>query len=422
MSNRWIRILAVSFLMYTIAFIDRTNIAMALPSMQKSLGLSSAAVGFASGTFFFGYLLLQVPAGRLSSIWSAKRVVFYLLLGWAFVSMSTALVQSPLELTLNRFVLGIVEGGVLTSTLILIQHWFTRPERARANMVFLLSIPLASVIANPVSGVILHLFGWQMMFVAEGIPALLWAVLWMYAIDETPAQAKWLPAAERSRLVAELQKEAEQNPRVLGHWSKALVEPAVLLLTIMNFLALMGFYGLLLWLPTYLSGFHLPIAEVGLLSAIPYLAGALAMVVFAITSDRMRERKWHIIFTTMSAGVFMLLGVTLGSQSLLLTMVLLSLAMAGFMARFGAFWALPTELLPPSVAGVGIALINGVGNLGGFVGPFMVGVIKTATHSFLLGFVGLALTFVVAGIVGIPVRTREIGDLPTVTPDRALAK
>ena len=175
-TNPWYRILIVSFLMYTISFIDRTNISMAIPDMKSSLGMTSAAIGFATGTFFFGYVVLQIPAARLATHWSAKKFIQWLLIAWGLLSASTAIVQTPLELTINRFGLGIVEGGVLTATIILIRHWFPREERARANMLFLISIPFGGFVANPISGLILHLSNWQAMFVIEAIPAFLWAI------------------------------------------------------------------------------------------------------------------------------------------------------------------------------------------------------------------------------------------------------
>jgi len=150
--NRWIRILGVAFVMYILSYIDRTNIAMAIPAMRSQMGISASAIGFATGTFFWGYLILQIPAGRLAAVWSAKWVIFGLLMFWSIVSCSTAFVHTENELIANRFMLGIFEGGVLTCTIVLIRKWFTRAERARANTMFLVSIPVASVVANPISG------------------------------------------------------------------------------------------------------------------------------------------------------------------------------------------------------------------------------------------------------------------------------
>ena len=173
------RILGVAFVMYVLSYIDRTNIAMAIPAMRTELGISASAIGVATGMFFWGYIILQIPAGRLASVWSAKWVILGLLLFWSLVSFSTAFVRTENQLIANRFILGLFEGGVLTCTIVLIRKWFTRAERARANTMFLISIPIASVIANPISGIVLAHFGWQMMFIVEALPGLVWALVWI---------------------------------------------------------------------------------------------------------------------------------------------------------------------------------------------------------------------------------------------------
>ena len=198
------RILGVAFVMYVLSYIDRTNIAMAIPAMRTELGISASAIGFATGMFFWGYIILQIPAGRLASVWSAKWVILGLLLFWSLVSFSTAFVRTENQLIANRFILGLFEGGVLTCTIVLIRKWFTRAERARANTLFLISIPIASVVANPISGVVLAHFGWQMMFIVEALPGLVWALVWIWAITEEPRDARWLDPVEKARLVAAL--------------------------------------------------------------------------------------------------------------------------------------------------------------------------------------------------------------------------
>ncbi|HTK07891.1 MAG TPA: MFS transporter [Ktedonobacteraceae bacterium] len=401
--NPWIRILLMAFIMYTISYIDRTNISLAIPGMEKSLGLTAAAIGFATGIFSFGYLILQIPAGRLASTKSAKNVILGLLLAWGLVSLSTAFVHSGLELTINRFVLGLVEGGVLTSAIILISHWFPREQRARANMVFLLSLPMASVIANPISGIILHSYGWQAMFIIEAIPAFIWAILWYFLIADSPAKASWLPAAQRDALTARLEAENAEMPPITGHWTKAIFHPATIWLTLMNFFALIGNYGFTIWLPSFLSDMHLPIQSVGLLSAVPYLVGAILLLVFALSSDHFHERKWHMILPTAASGVFMILAVVVAPKNLFITMVFLSLANGAFYARFGAFWTLPSEILPAEVLGVSIAVVNGVGNLGGFVGPYVSGLVRTSTHNFNASFIFLGAMLIIGALLAIPI-------------------
>lgn len=409
--NRWVRILVVALLMYIISMIDRTNISMAIPSMQAELGLDRAAIGFATGTFFFGYVVLQIPAGRLASAWSAKWVIFGLLIFWGLVSASTALVRTEGELILNRVVLGIAEGGVLTSVLVLIRHWFTRAERARANTVFLLSLTLGSVIANPISGVVLKFSTWRWMFVIEALPCFVWAALWAFAIADRPETAAWLPEAERRRLGALLAAERAAETPLPGHWTRAIWNGSVLIIAFYNFLALAANWGVSIWLPSVLRQAGLSIMSVGFLSAIPYAAGAVAMLLVAASSDRHMERKWHVLVLTGLSGLFLLGAQLSGEAAIMTTLVLLTLSFACFFGRFGPFWALPSEVLPAPVAGVGIAVINGVGNLGGFAGPFVFGAIRSATGSFglALSLAGLVLVLSAASLLllrmpaGIPV-------------------
>ncbi|MBV8190143.1 MAG: MFS transporter [Alphaproteobacteria bacterium] len=411
--NRWVRILGVAFVMYVLSYVDRTNIAMATPAMRGELGLSASAIGFANGMFFWGYIVLQIPAGRLAAVWSAKWVILGLLLVWSVVSFSTAFVTTENELIANRFLLGLFEGGVLTCTIVLIRKWFTKEERARANTLFLISIPLASVIANPISGVVLQHFGWQMMFIVEALPGLAWALVWIWAITEQPRDAAWLDPAEKARLVAALEAEEANTPPVKGHWVKTLWHPAILLLALYNFAALMAEWGVTFWLPTVLKETGLSIMAVGFLSAVPYAAGALMMILVAISSDRLQERKWHMMAATAMSGVFLLLAQIAGPQvggqgSTIGILVFLTLAVASFFGRFGPFWALPSEVLPPAVAGVGIGLINGAGNLGGTVGPYFFGFVREWTGSFTLALTAGGLSLIVGTLLLLPIRQRRV--------------
>ncbi len=408
--NRWIRILVVALAMYVISMIDRTNISMAIPAMRAELDLTQASIGFATGTFFFGYIILQIPAGRLSSVWSAKWVIFTLLICWGIVSASTSLVRTEGELIANRFLLGLSEGGVLTSTLVLIRHWFTREERARANTVFLLSLTFGSIIANPISGIVLKLATWQWMFVIEAIPCFLGAAFWAVAISDRPEQASWLPDTERRRLSAALAAERALETPTRGHWTSAIWNTSVLIIAAYNFLALAANWGVTIWLPSVLHQAGLGILSVGFLSAIPYLAGAIAMLIVAASSDRRMERKWHTVIMTGMSGVFLLLAQLSGEGVIMTTLLLLTLSFACFYGRFGPFWALPSEVLPASAAGVGIAVINGIGNLGGFAGPFAFGAIRSASGSFGLALslagVSLVLSALVLLALRMPLRTK----------------
>ena len=399
------RILGVAFILYILSIVDRANIAIATPAMRAELGLSAQAMGFAVGFFPWGYIVMQIPFGRLAGVWSAKRIILIQMVLWSLVAASTALVHSETELVLNRFLLGVTEGGVLTSTIVLIRAWFTRAERARANTLFLMSIALGQVVANPISGLILHAFGWRWMFVLEAVPTVLWGVVWWWAIADDPRTARWVRRAERERLVAVLDAERAEITLLPGHWLRVLLHPAVLLLAAYNFAALMAETGVNLWLPTVLNETGLSIVAVGFLSAIPYAAGAVTMILLAWSSDCMQERKWHMIGATAAAGIFLMLASLVPPHATLAILVMITLSVGAFLGRFGPFWTL--EYLPPAVVGVGIGLINGAGNLGGTVGPYFFGYLRTLTGSFSLALFLGGLSLVVGSLIAVPIRRRR---------------
>jgi MFS family permease len=405
--NRWMRILGVAFVMYILSYVDRVNIAMATPAMRAELGLSGAEIGFAVGFFFWGYIILQIPAGRLAGVWSAKRVILIQLVLWSGAALSTAFVHTRGELIVNRFALGLAEGGVLTGTIVLIRAWFTREERARANTLFLMSLAIGPVIANPISGLVLAHFGWRMMFVVEALPALLWGAVWWWAIADHPGEARWLPGDEQRRLTAALAAERETVEAPAGHWLATLAHPAVLLLALYNFAALMAEWGVNFWLPTVLKDTGLSIVATGFLSAIPYAVGAILMLVVAWSSDRTQERKWHMIAATAGSGMFLILANVAPVGSTIGILLCLTLAVGSFHGRFGPFWTLPTEILPPAVAGVGIGLINGAGNLGGTVGPYFFGAVHTATGSFSLALFVAGLSLILGSLIATPIAARR---------------
>lgn len=403
--DRWWRILGVAFVMYVLSFIDRTNIAMAIPAMRAELHLSATAIGQATSVFFWGYIVLQIPTGRLAGTWSAKRIIFLQLLAWAAISMTTAFVRTDAELWLNRFALGLAEGGVLTCTIVLIRAWFTKPERARANTVFLLSLAIAPMIANPISGFVLSVSDWRTMFLLEALPGLLWGGVWLWAIADTPAQAAWLPAAERNRLIAELAAENAAMPPRAGHWLTVLYSPPVILLVLYNFGALAAEWGIGFWLPSVVKETGASIGLTGVLTALPYAAGAIMMVLVARSSDRRAERKWHMIAATSASGLFLFCAQFATGFGPYAAVLFLTLSIGAFLGRFGPFWTLPSEVLPVAVAGAGIGLINGAGNLGGTVGPIVFGYVRDTTGSFNAALTVGGVALIVASLIALLIRS-----------------
>jgi MFS family permease len=404
LQNRWVRILGVAFVMHLLAFIDRNNIAMAIPAMRTSLDLSAASIGFASGSLYITYIILQIPAGRLAETWSAKKIILISAILWGLASLSTAFVRNGTELIINRLIMGLVEGGETVTLIILVRSWFTRVERARALTVILISLPLASVTSSLISGFILERLGWQWMFVIEAVPTLIWAGVWQLAVCDRPEQAKWLPADVQRDLVARLREEEQEIKPLPGHWLGALWHPAILLLALNNLLFLTGNLGVVLWLPSVLKETGISITEVGTLSAMTYVAGAVMMILCSTTSDYFQERKWHIIVLNLLAGIFLLLVPKSGQSAVVWTVVCFAFINGLLYGRFALFWAFPSEILPASVVGVGVGLINCVGSFGGFLGPYIFGYVRGRTDDFGLALTLAAGMLVLAGLLIIPIK------------------
>ena len=406
--QRWQRIIPVAFIMYTIAFVDRTNISLALPAMSHDLHMNPAQAGSAAGVFFWGYLLLQIPAGYLAEHWSAKRFIAILLVLWGATAVASGLVHTWHEFWFMRLLLGVTEGGVWPAVLVLLAHWFPRAERARANAYWMLCLPAAVVISSPLSGWILGRWGWRVMLISEGALPFVWLALWMFFIDDRPSQATWISAEERQHLETTLGAEAStfdaaERPSVL----RALSHPQVLLLVGIYFLETSGNYGYLFWLPSALHhARHLSNLMVGILFAIPYVITAVGMVVNSRHSDHTRERRLHVAGGLAWGGVFLLLSIWLSSSFPLLSFAAIAMVGAGSYGMLGPFWAIPTETLPASVSGSAMGLVNALGNLGGFFGPLVVGYLDKRTGNFVYAFGVLGFGFLAGAALSLLSRGR----------------
>jgi MFS family permease len=393
--QRWLRIIPVAFIMYTIAFVDRTNISLALPSMSRDLHMDPTQAGSAAGIFFWGYLVLQIPGGHLAQRWSAKRFVSILLVLWGACSVACGLVHTWRQFWVMRFLLGVAEGGVWPATLVLLSHWFPRGERARANAYWMLCLPVAVVLSSPVSGWILGRWNWRVLLISEGALPFLWLVIWWAFIDDHPPQARWISSEERDHLVNTLRQEAAQlEPVTPEPYLRALLRPQVLVMVVIYFLLNSGNYGYLFWLPSALENAkkmsHL---LVGVLFAIPYIFTAIGMVWFSRHSDRRRERRGHVAAALAFGGVLLLAGVLLSRTLPGFSFLLIALVGAGTYGALGPFWAIPTETLPRSVSGSAMGLINALGNLGGYFGPLIVGFLNQTTGNFVYAFVVLSFAY-----------------------------
>ena len=401
--QRWLRILPFATVTYALSFINRANVSQALPSMSRELHLNSTQAGTIAGIFFWGYLVLQVPGGYLATRWSTKWFVSILLVIWGSAAVGCGFVHSGSQMWVMRFLLGVAEGGMYPATLVLISHWFPRKERARANSLFSIAIPISLIVSAPLSGWLLDRWNWRVMLAVEGAFPLLWVLAWILCIYDYPRQAPWISAEERDHLETEYRRDvAAREPADHEYFLRALFAPQVLLLTMIKLLMLSGQLGYLFWLPSAIekakTSSHL---ITSLLYMIPFVVGAVSLVLISQSSDKKNERRGHVAFAMAIGGLALFGGVLTNEVSPIFSYALVCLAAVGAFAPLGPFWAIPTEVFSRKMAGSVVGFINGIGNLGGFLGPVLVGYLNKRTGNFTSGFamlgafmlIGAALTF-----------------------------
>ena len=401
--QRWLRILPFATVTYALSFINRANVSQALPSMSRELHLNSAQAGTIAGIFFWGYLVLQVPGGYLATRWSTKWFVSILLVIWGSAAVGCGFVHSGSQMWVMRFLLGVAEGGMYPATLVLISHWFPRKERARANSLFSIAIPISLIVSAPLSGWLLDRWNWRVMLAVEGAFPLLWVLAWILCIYDYPRQAPWISAEERDHLETEYRRDvAAREPADHEYFLRALFAPQVLLLTMIKLLMLSGQLGYLFWLPSAIEKAKTTSHFItSLLYMIPFVVGAVSLVLISRSSDKKNERRGHVAFAMAIGGLALFGGVLTNEVSPIFSYALVCLAAVGAFAPLGPFWAIPTEVFSRKMAGSVVGFINGIGNLGGFLGPVLVGYLNKRTGNFTSGFamlgafmlIGAALTF-----------------------------
>ena len=395
--------------MYTIAFIDRTNISLALPSMSKALHMNPTQAGGAAGIFFWGYVVLQIPGGHLAERWSAKRFVSILLVVWGICSVGCGLVHTWQQFWVMRLLLGVAEGGVWPAVLVLLSHWFPRGERARANAYWMLCLPIAVIVSSPLSGWILGRWNWRVLLIAEGALPFFWLIIWWIFVDDYPREARWISTEERDYLEATLQQESREidsaEPLAAaqpGSSWRALLKPAVLVMVGVYLMQNIGNYGYLFWLPSALEHIQkMSNMLVGVLAAIPYLVTAVGMVVVSRHSDKRHERRHHVAFGLAWGGACMLACILLTGHYPTWGFMAISLVGAGSYGMLGPFWAIPTETLPRSVSGPAMGMVNALGNLGGYFGPLAVGFVYHRTGDFRYAFAVLSFALLLGATVSL---------------------
>ena len=378
-STRWLRIITPVLIACIISFMDRVNISFALPGgMEEDLGITSQMAGVASGIFFIGYLFLQIPGGRIAVNGSGKRFIAWSLVAWAIVSVATGFVTHEYQLLVLRFILGVSEGGMLPVVLTMVSNWFPEKELGRANAFVMMFAPLGGMLTAPVSGAIIAALDWRWLFIIEGLLSLVVLAVWWYMISDRPEEARWLPEKERDYLVttlaaeraAKLAEDAVSNAPVKDVFRNS----GLMKLVILNFFYQTGDYGYTLWLPTILKGLTGGnMASVGLLAVLPFVATLAGIYVISLFSDRSGKRRLWVRFSLYSFAAALVASVVLREH---VVAAYIALVICGFFLKSATspFWSMPGRIASAEVAGSARGVINGLGNLGGFCGPYLVGV------------------------------------------------
>ena len=408
------RIIPFVFLLYIISYLDRANIGYAALQMNKELALSSEAFGFVSGIFFIGYFLFEVPSNVMLNKFGARRWIARILLTWGAVAVATAFVQSANQLYVLRFLLGVAEAGFFPGIIVYLTYWFRAKELATTVALFTAAIPVSYIVGAPLSTWImdnvhwLQWNGWRWMLLLEGAPAVIGGILCYVYLTDRPKDAKWLTEAEKTWLTGQLERDRQARPNA-AHLGTLQVmrNPRVLYLSFIYFVYQCGSLGVGYWMPQIIKGFSASLThtQVGLIAMVPYLFATIVMIFWSRSSDRRNERRLHSAIPLAVAAIALLGAGLLPDPYIAISLI--SMSLAGLYAFKSPFWALPTLFLTRSTAAVSIAVINSIGNLGGFVGPFAIGYIKGQSHSATTGLIFLAALLVVSFLMTVFIRIAE---------------
>ncbi|MFA3835590.1 MFS transporter [Streptomyces aureus] len=388
-------------LCYVVSYLDRVNVGFAKLQMSQDLGFSEAAYGLGAGLFFIGYFLFEVPSNLMLQKVGARTWIARIMISWGVVSALFVFVNNEATFYVLRFLLGAAEAGFYPGVILYCTYWFPSARRARVIALFMSAIPVAGIFGNPLSGWIMDVFegtggwnGWQWLFLIEALPAIAVGVMTLFYLDNSVREAKWLSDDEKTVIERALAKDTKHHSEHGKTWD-AFRDPKVWLMCLIYFFFVMGQYALTFWMPTFVESTGIKGGfAIGALSAVPYLAALVAMNLFGRSADRRRERRWHLIIPSLMGAVgFSLAASWTGSTAL--SLVALSIAAAGVLTCAPLFWSLPTAFLSGTAAAAGLAVINSVGNLAGFVSPYMIGSLKDATDSTAIPMYVLALGLVI---------------------------
>jgi D-galactonate transporter len=398
------RLMPFLFLCYVAAYLDRVNVGFAKLQMLSDLRFSDTVYGIGAGMFFVGYFLFEVPSNLLMTRTGARIWIARIMISWGLISSAMMFTNSVASFYVLRFLLGAAEAGFFPGIILYLTYWYPAHRRARMVAVFMSGVAVAGVVGGPLSGWIMKTFaghhglsGWQWLFLLEGVPSMLLGVWTLFYLDDGIRSAKWLSEDDKLQLERAIADDGKQQQHM--RLAQVFSNGKVWLLALVYFLFVMGLYGVSFWLPQLIKNSGVDdVLTIGLLTAIPYFVAAVVMVLAARHSDRSGERRWHAAVAAL-AGALGLIVANVYSDSTVIAMAALSVATAGILSTFPIFWSLPTAMLGGAAAAAGIALINSVGNLAGFVSPYLVGAIKDATHSTANGIYLLAASLVAGAVL-----------------------
>jgi MFS transporter, ACS family, tartrate transporter len=412
------RLLPFVFLIYVVNYIDRVNVSFANLRMSTDLGFSDRVYGLGVGMFYLTYLLFEIPGAVIVERWSARKWIARIMISWGVVTILTGFIHSAGQFYAARFFLGLAEASFFPGMIVYLTHWFCSRDRARAIACFYIAVPTASLIGSPIAGWLLgvhwwSLAGWRWLFILEGVPAIVLGIITILYLTDWPSQARWLPDEERDWLVRELHTELQAKKKIRDHTIlQAFCDRRVVLLIVPYFLAISGTLGNIYWIPTFvkrLSGFS--DRAVTSLLIIPALIGIVGMLANSWHSDRRSERRLHSAIPLLIAGV--MYGLLIPARhDLPLAISFLLLGSGFFYAFLPVFWSIPTMILSESAAAATFGLINSIGQLGGFAGPYVIGFLNDRTHSLIASFGFIALAYLAAGSLILSLKIREPLQIP----------
>ena len=398
--QRWLRLIPVAFITYSLAYLDRANFGFAAAGeMAKDLNITKATSSLLGSLFFLGYFFFQIPGAHYAANKSAKKLIFWSLILWGSLAAATGIVSNITMLMVIRFMLGVVESAVMPAMLILLSRWFAKSERSRANTFLILGNPVTILWMSILSGYLINAVGWRQMFIWEGLPAVLWAVCWWFLVNDKPAEANWLSPGEKGALAAALQQE-QQGIKPVKNYAAAFGSVVVVLLCLQYALWSIGVYGFVLWLPSIIKAApEMSIIKTGWLSSLSYAFAAIGMLAASYFSDKTLNRKIFIWPFLLTAALAFYASYLIGTSNFWLSFVLLIIAGAAMYAPYGPFFAIITEILPANVTAGAIALINSFGALGSFAGAYIVGYLNGLTGDFSAAYIFMAGSLLLSAII-----------------------